>query len=220
MFVFSNTAVSLDGRVADAAESRSGPGSATDLAYMSVLRARADAVLIGGATFRRWRLPLLPDQAAIDRLGTSSFPDGAAPGLAGRRWWNVVMSRQPSLPDAPRFWEEQRIRPLCVSPPGQGPVHGWLGEQASATDLAAVLDLLAERGVTRLLVEAGPALLLEFLRMGLLDELHVTVCPRLYGRGPSLLDGVVRSGAYQRLKLLHAHLVGDELYTRYAVERP
>ena len=79
MKVVSNTAISLDGRINTRERRFAFFGSERDHARMSRLRAEADAVLVGGATFRNWPHPALPD--AADR-----------PRLRGRPW-NVVVSR-------------------------------------------------------------------------------------------------------------------------------
>ena len=63
MRVVANCAISLDGRLTSAQNERSMLGSAEDRRRMAVLRAQADAVLVGGATFRTWRVPLVEQSA-------------------------------------------------------------------------------------------------------------------------------------------------------------
>ena len=65
MKVVSNTAISLDGRINTRERRFAFFGSERDHARMSQLRAEADAVLVGGATFRNWPHAALPD--AVDR---------------------------------------------------------------------------------------------------------------------------------------------------------
>lgn len=219
MLVFSNSAVSVDGRVGDASGSRSTPGSALDLAYMSVLRARADAVLIGGATFRRWGLPLVPSESAIDRLRALSPAerdglDIEVPALQGRQWWNVVLTRTLDVPDSGRFYADLRCRPLFLTS-APGPAPGEV-ERAAEVTVPWVLEQLARRGVERLLIEGGPGILAAFLRAGVLDTMYVTVCPRLYGAGLPLVEGPDLQAS---LRLRAAHVVGEHIFTRYDVFR-
>ena len=89
MKVVSNTAVSLDGRINTRERRFTFFGSARDHARMSRLRAEADAVLVGGATFRNWPHAALPDPA--DRPLLKSRP------------WNVVVSRSLDVPLTPSF---------------------------------------------------------------------------------------------------------------------
>jgi 5-amino-6-(5-phosphoribosylamino)uracil reductase len=218
MRVVSNTAISLDGRIATANYDHYALGTPLDRAYMSVLRARSDAVLVGGRTFRNWPIPMVPDLGAIAALRAADFPDTDMPAVDGRTWFNVVVTRGGELPRPARFWNDPRIQPLVYS---SGPVEGP-GVVVGPTDPSTVAADLAARGVRTLLLECGGDLLSQWLAAGLVDELFVTVCPMvLGGRGaPSLVDGAGfdYAGA-PRLELLHAHRVGSELYCRYAVRR-
>ena len=219
MKVISNTATSLDGRIATARFDHVVLGTATDRDYMSVLRARADAVLVGGRTFRNWPLPLVPEPAALARLVASGFPDAEAPPVEGRRWWNVIVSRTLELPTASRFWADPRVRPLVFSPhAGEVPGELVVGETTPHT----IVEELERRGVETLLLECGGDMLFEFLRADLVDEIFLTLCPLLLGGkgAPSLVDGVGFNLAdARRFHLCHTKVVGDELYLRYARAR-
>lgn len=91
-------------------------------------------------------------------------------------------------------------------------------------DLAAVLARLGKcRGVRRVLCEGGPTLLRALLDEGLLDELLLTVAPRLLG-DPDGLRLVGGANAFSRdmvprLDLLAAQIVGDEIFLRYRIGR-
>lgn len=218
MRVISNTAISLDGRIATARYDHHALGTPLDRAYMSVLRARSDAVLVGGRTFRNWPLPLVPEASAIARLQETGFPDADCPPLAGRSWVNAIVTRTLDLPTGDRFWKDPRVEPRVYAPT-EGSLPGLV---AGSTDPVSVAADLSRRGVTQLLLECGGDLLSQWLAAGLVDELYVTVCPLLLGgRGaPSLVDGAgFDYGSAPRLELLHAHPVGSELYCRYAVVR-
>lgn len=215
MRVVSNTATALDGRIGTVDAGHAAFGTQADRDYMSVLRSRADAVVVGGRTFRSWPIPLVPDPAASDRLRALGFPDAELGDLTGRRWWNVVVTRSGQLPTHDRFWKDPRVRPLVVSSTPQVlPGETVVGP----TDPRAVLDVLAARGVDDVLLECGGDLLYQFLHADLVDEVNVTLCPLvLGGRGaPSLADGLGFDYATaRRFRLVHAWPVGDELYLRY-----
>ena len=66
MKVISNTAISLDGRINTVEEQFTLLGSAVDHQKMEQIRRMADAVLVGGQTFRKWPYPSLSDQARDD----------------------------------------------------------------------------------------------------------------------------------------------------------
>lgn len=220
MKVLTNTAITLDGKIASYRFDHVAIGTAVDRRYMSVLRARADAVLVGGRTFRNWPLPLVPDAAAIEALRADGFPDTEVPPLADRSWWNVVVTRTLDVPRQGRFYADPRVRRLFLS---QSP-----GEVAGAevvvgpTTVPWILDQLRGRGVETLLVEAGGALIFELLAADAVDELHVTLCPRLLGGAgaPTLVDGRgFGADELRELRLRSCYRWGEELYLRYEVER-
>jgi len=87
--------------------------------------------------------------------------------------------------------------------------------RANATlDLAAVLKLLAGRGITRLMVEAGPILATAFLRADLVDEAVLFRSPTVIGPdGIDALDGMPLSALTRspRLKAIGSEAVGADM---------
>ena len=207
MKVVSNTAVSLDGRINTRERRFTFFGSAGDHARMSRLRAEADAVLVGGATFRNWPHPSLPDPA--DR-GTARAP-----------LWNVVVTRSLDVPLGAELLAEAAIRPLFVTraaalrPGFPAEVEAWPGE--GDVPVGWILERLAARGIERLLVEAGGDLLFQFLAADAIDEMHVTLCPIVVGGdAPALVDGAGFDRAdVRRLALVASEVEGDEVFLHY-----
>ena len=211
MRVFSNTAISLDGRINTGEGRFTHLGTSRDHARMSQLRSQADAVLVGGATFRNWPHPALPDGPPRDDAAVR---------------WNVVVSRSLRLPLLPDFLGEPRIRPLFLTLHSAIPdsfpaeVQGYAGP-GDSLPIPWILEALARRGVQSLLVEAGGDLLFQFLAADALDELNVTLCPLVIGGNtPSLADGPgFLFAEVRRLQLLSAETEGDEIFLRYQVRR-
>ncbi len=207
MKVVTNTAVSLDGRINTRERRFTFFGSARDHVRMSRLRAAADAVLVGGATFRNWPHPSLPDEG--DRVV------GAAPK------WNVVVTRSLDVPLTPEFLAERSIRPLFVTRADAVPatfaadVEAWTGD--GNPPIAWIVERLAARGIERLLVEAGGDLLFQFLAADAVDEMHVTLCPIVVGGdAPSLVDGAGFDRAdVRRMTLVASEVEGDEVFLHY-----
>jgi diaminohydroxyphosphoribosylaminopyrimidine deaminase/5-amino-6-(5-phosphoribosylamino)uracil reductase len=78
-------------------------------------------------------------------------------------------------------------------------------------DLGAVLKLLAERGITRLMVEAGPILATAFVNADLVDEAALFRAPTAIGPdGIDALDGVPLSALTRspRLKSIGSEAIG------------
>src|SRR5436190_2244479 len=59
MFIFSNLATSLDGKIATADRSHFYLGTPADRLQMQVLRKKADAIVMGASTLRSFKGPLL-----------------------------------------------------------------------------------------------------------------------------------------------------------------
>jgi len=210
--VVSNTAVALDGRINTRERRFTFLGSERDHARMSALRATADAVLVGGATFRNWPHPALPD--AGDRAGWTKRP------------WNVVLSRSLDVPLDTDFVREPAIRPLFLTRAAAAlgrnvpaEVDAWPGD--GDPPVWWIVDRIAARGVETLLVEGGGDLVFQFLAADALDEMHVTLCPLVVGGdAPTLADGIGFDRAdVRRLQLIASDVEGDEIFLHYRVLR-
>jgi riboflavin biosynthesis pyrimidine reductase len=90
-----------------------------------------------------------------------------------------------------------------------------IGVGTADVDLAAALDALAERGLVHVLCEGGPHLFGSLLEADLVDEMCLTLAPKLVGPGA----GRIVAGpptAVRELSLTQILAAGDELFLRYA----
>lgn len=201
MRLISNTAISLDGRTGLADAPRFRVGSRADLARMRALRATVDAVLVGGETFRTWPLAL----AAVP----------ARPLLM------AVLTRSGVLEAAPRWRSDPTVQLVVLGGPD---LDVAAHEQAFGADLelcerpslAWALERLEVRGCERVLLEGGGRLIHDALAEGVLDELHITLCPLvLGGDAPSLVDGPRLPAGLRELELVDMAVVSNEVVLRY-----
>ena len=76
--------------------------------------------------------------------------------------------------------------------------------------------------VKRLLCEGGGELNDALFRAGLVNELHLTICPRIFGGrdAPTIADGagVLKLGDAARLRLKSSRRIGEELFLVYKVQ--
>lgn len=184
-------AMSVDGRLTrPSGEGRWLTGE-TARADVQRLRAEADAILTTGATVR----------ADLPQL-TIRVPEL----LSGRpQPWRVVVTDLPAtLPaDAPLFTDEWRSRTL-VRPGG---------------DLAGMLrGLVAEQGVTSVLVEAGGRLAAALFAAGLISEVVVYVAPLVCGGSVAAVAGL-ELPASVRLGPFEVTVCGDDVRLRARVLR-
>ena len=216
--VFSNSAMSADGKIATWRKDLIDIGSPEDQRFMSELRARADAVVVGGQTFRNWRLPLVEDPAHLPWVRTRDRPV-----------INAVLTRSgvASRPPDPGVFPDPRVQVLVFGAPGidraaHGSLFGAEVLERPDPDVRWVVSELAARGCRSVLVEGGGAMIFQFLEADLLDEMYVTVAPLIIGgaESPSPVDGRgFDADALRRLQLLSARHVGDEMFLHYRVRR-
>ena len=197
--VAANFVESLDGVTALAdAPGESGAvvsgGSTADRFIMGLLRSLADAVLIGAGTLRA---------AARDLwYADSIFPEAAD-----------------------LYARVGNLRPQLYVVSGSGQVdreHPALREGGivltGKMQPAQIIARLRADGRTRILCEGGPGLFAELASAGLIDELFLTLSPRLFGRYPgdgrkALTDQRDLGGA--PLALRSARKQGSYLFLRF-----
>lgn len=161
---------SLDGRIATpSGESKyiNGPHA---LDHLHALRAGVDAVVVGvGTVF-------------------ADDPQLTVRRVAGRHPARVVIDPAGRADPAARCFRNDGTRRLVVRRAGVAAPVGE-GVEVAAIDAegafapAAILAALAERGLTRILVEGGARTLSAFLEAGAVDTLHVFVSPVILGAG-------------------------------------
>lgn len=183
-FLAMNFATTLDGRATIAGVS--GPiGSDADTEMLVGLRGRFDAVMIGAGTMRAERYGRLAAKPEThERREALGLP--AEPLM-------VLVSGRLDLPwEAPLFEADCRVLIFTASEaePPETVASLEIVRHTDRVDLGAALrHLRAEHGVRALLSEGGPHLHGQLQAAGLVDELFLTLAPKLRGLGaPSLIE--------------------------------
>jgi diaminohydroxyphosphoribosylaminopyrimidine deaminase/5-amino-6-(5-phosphoribosylamino)uracil reductase len=212
-YVTAKAAISLDGRIA----TRNGDSKwiTGELAREDAhrLRAEQDAIAVGAETV------IADDPALTARNGADVrhplrvvFDSGGrtSPGAhvfdrAGR---SALLIATDALPLARRrAFEEVGVDVAIVGKDRRG-----------RTDLDEALGAILARGVNRLMVEGGGALLGAFLDADLIDEVHLYVAPILIGGGRNAFegDGFARISDAQRFRFSAPEQLGRDLIMRGA----
>ena len=177
--VLLNMVSTVDGRAT--LGGRSGPISdRADRELFHGLRAAVDAVLVGAGTVRMERYGRIIRDESTRRLRRER-------GLAAEPLACVVSGRLALDPEIPLLAEpEARVVIVTSSeaslPDAAAQIDYVRAREQGRLDLSAALAELSGRlGVQSLLCEGGPHLALELLAAGLVDELFLSVSPRLAG---------------------------------------
>ena len=223
-FVFANFAMTADGKIAFSNNRFMPFGSQRDRDHMMELRATADAVMAGARTVDSGPATLGPGGAEYRRRRRQR-------GLSEYNLRVIVSGSGSVDPDAEIF--QRRFSPIIIlttERAGQRRLNK-LREVAEVKicgkkqiNFSAALRWLRKKWrVKRLLCEGGGELSDALLRAGLLDELHLTICPRIFGgrHAPTIVDGegFTKLADAAGLKLISARRVGDEMFFIYKVGR-
>ena len=220
-FVFINMAMTTDGKIATANRAVSTFSSKHDFKHLLELRATADAVMSGARTVNEQIVNLGPGPAKFRRLRLQS-------GLAEYNLRVVVSGSGSINPEAEIF--RHRFSPIIILTTGRvaerklerlrAVADAVTARGENEIDFRGAFEWLSEKwNVRRLLSEGGGELNGALFRAGLVNELHLTICPKIFGgrNAPTIADGTgMRNLAGATLlKLKSMKRIGDELFLVY-----
>lgn len=90
-------------------------------------------------------------------------------------------------------------------------------------DLKKLVSDIYQKGYRKVLVEGGPTLLASFLKEDLLDEIFLTIAPKIFGSSKDTLT-LVESYLFppskiKKFKLISVKKIKDEVFLRYGRSR-
>jgi riboflavin biosynthesis pyrimidine reductase len=218
--VYVNMVSSVDGR-AQVDGRAAGRGSEVDQALMLRLRALADCVLNGSGTVNAEQVYAALPPELVGRRRARGQPEEPL--------WAVITGSGQIRPDSTLF-EKPEPRPIVFLAEATPADHRrWLAERAEVVvvgderpDPGAALRALRERyGCRHVLAEGGPVLNDAMLRASVLDELFLTLAPKIAaGDGKTVVEGrQFPKDAMPRLRIVTIYEHEDELFFRYRVTR-
>ncbi|OCB35967.1 hypothetical protein A5675_18190 [Mycobacterium malmoense] len=201
--VRANMIFSADG--AAAFGGRAGPLSCpTDQQLLRLLRGFADVVLVGAGTAR------------AENYGPVRLPAGPTPPPP-----IAVISRSGRLPS--RLLTEPGRPPIVVTCAGAAAARDEPGDRRQvlvagedSVDVSRAVALLRARGMHRILCEGGPTVLDELVEADAVDEICVTLAPKLAASQPvghRLTPSSLPAPVTMRLE--HALVCDDYVFLKY-----
>jgi riboflavin-specific deaminase-like protein len=213
--------MTADGKITTADRAVSGFSSRRDQEHILELRATADAVMSGARTTDLNPVTLGPGPAKYRRLRLRR-------GLAGYNLRIIVSGSGSVNPKAEIF--KQKFSPVILLTTRRAPARRLKALAAAGAIIKicgmkeidfrrALIWLRQKRGVKRLLCEGGGELDDALFRAGLVDELHLTLCPRIFGgrAAPTISDGLGAKSLAQaaQFELHSARRHADEIFLIY-----
>ena len=212
-------AMTADGKIATANRRVSSFTSVRDHEHLLEMRATADAVLAGACTVDAAPINLGPGPAKFRRQRLKQ-------GLAEYNL-RVIVSRSGSVnPRAKVF--SHHFSPIIILTTSRVGADRLKRLRAVADVVkvfgrdeinfrAAFRWLSRQWGVKRLLCEGGGELNDAVFRAGLVDELHLTICAKIFGgrRAPTIAEGrgFNRLAQAKQFRLKSLQQINDELFT-------
>jgi riboflavin biosynthesis pyrimidine reductase len=197
-------------------------GDPADRFVMGLLRAAADAVLVGCGTVNaspggRWRADTVFPAAAgaFHELRAEPARVAIVTGRGGLNPEHPVL-REGAIVIATQHAADR----LADRLPEETEVAVVAGETVVEVD--AAVSLLRGRGYRRILSEAGPRLFGSLVAAELVDQLFLTVSPLLAGRAPEderlgIVEGIALLPEHERRgSLRSARVHREHLFLRYA----
>jgi riboflavin-specific deaminase-like protein len=213
-----NMVASADGLVTDPKGRAGGLAGEADRRVFRVLRALADAILVGAGTVRAEGYGphrLTPDLAERRR---SEGRDGPAP--------IVVVSRSLDFDFEAPLFTEATARTIVLTCEASDLARRTAAARVAhvlvvgdrTVELAAAVGALgSELGLDHLVCEGGPTLNAPLLAAGLVDELCLTLSPAIMGTGgPAIVEALPAPVALTLHGLYEHH---SELFVRYGPRR-
>jgi 5-amino-6-(5-phosphoribosylamino)uracil reductase len=221
-FVLINMAMTADGKIATANRAVHSFGSARDQRHLYELRATADAVMCGartveisgslmdagGAPFRRLRL----------KHGLTEHPLRVIVSGSGSIDLNAPIFRQPFptiiVLTTARISKINRLQLENLA------VEVKLFGRTEINFPAALRWLRTKWNVRRLLCEGGGELNEAMFQADLVDEIHLTICPKIFGgrAAPTIAEGAgfLRLAQAKKFELTSMCAFDAELFTVFS----
>jgi 2,5-diamino-6-(ribosylamino)-4(3H)-pyrimidinone 5'-phosphate reductase len=209
--VLVNMAPSLDGKIAPARK-RARPFTMSrhgeDPRRMRSLRARADAVVIGASNLRADDPDLAPGRIRVVVTGAGEGIEPTARMLNPALGGEAIVAHAATMAEAKRSALRAKATLLEFG--------------ASEVDCSRLLDwLMKERSCRVVLCEGGGVLNAALFAARAVDELYLTIVPRMLGgaEAPTILEGNgFEPDALPDARLSRFEAVGDELYLVYSFD--
>lgn len=222
-YIIANMAMSADGKIATANRKIHSFGSERDLDNLYHLRTRADAVMCGAKTAEADGVTLGTGGAKYEKI---RIKNNLSPCHI-----RVIVSGSGSINTNAKVFKS-KISPIIIITKSSLQRETLNRLTRVADDVVAfgketinfrmALAYLKEKWqVNVVLCEGGGELNSALFKLGLIDEVYLTICPYIFGgdKSPTIADGEGIKSLMDavKLELLSKKLVGSEIFLHYKI---
>ena len=216
-FVFINSAMSADGKIATIKRRQTRISGSLDFDRMDELRATSDAIMVGIGTVLSDNPSLtVKSKERKERRHSMGFEENPARIVVDS------MARTPVDADILKKGEGKRIIAVCENAPVQNVLELSRFAEIICTgqrrvDLAKLLIELKNSGIKKIMVEGGATLNWGLISEGLVDEIYTFIGNIIIGgrSAPTLVDGDGFVSDYCKLSLISCEKLEEGLLIKW-----
>lgn len=196
-FFYTNFVSTIDGKVQVAGDPKDywPIGSSTDYKTLIELRAYADVLIHGKNTALSHK--------TVDSLGKPEFKDLRKKLKKNKDFLYVVLSSHPTSKLHKQLENDRGVTAKIMS-----------------SNIVSLSSQLYKEGYKTVLVEGGPHVLSSFLKHNLIDEVFLTIAPKIFGNENNATLTMIEGHLFppqevKKFNLVSVKQVENELYVRY-----
>lgn len=221
-YMFTSFVGSIDGKIIVKEKGYWPIGSKKDYDYFTYLRAHADAIVDAKNTamqFGKYTIRTIHDEQyegyrrEIGKEGTPEF---------------IILTTSPDEELASKLKNDHGYKPTILTNTSSEVTENVsevfniekVTQGSGHVQVSELITYLNSKGYTNVFVDGGPTLIAQLLQEKALDEVHLTIAPKIFGSAPgktlTMTEGILfPPDAVPQFELLNVEKLDDEVVLRY-----
>lgn len=218
---------SLDGKVAVQKDGYWPIGSMHDYNFFTYLRSRADVIIDGKQT------AIAFGNRTIDTIHKAEFNTMRKKVGKKEKVHYIIITSHPDSKLAQALTNKYLYKPfvfttkeavVCEELLHVATIVRFPSIDKNIVDLTAVHEFFQKKKYEYIFIDGGSVLLGTFLRANLLDELFLTVAPKIIGneqgKTSTMVEGMLfPPDAIKQVELISSHHIDSEVFLRYKIKK-
>ena len=203
-YFFTSFVSTIDGKIIVKEKGYWPIGTKADYDYFTYLRAHADAIVDAKHTvlqFGKHTIRTIHDETFQNyrkELGKKGLPE------------YIVLTSTPDAQLTSVLANDHGYEPTIITPK----------EGSERVTIQHLIDHLNDQKYKHVFIDGGPTLIAQLLEAGVLDEIHLTIAPKVFGSAPgktlTMAEGILfPPDKVPQFKLVSVEKLDDEVVLRY-----